>query len=146
MRKAGAILSDVLKDHTLARLEYVTRLRSEWDGLVGGMVALHAIPVDLRDGVLFVDVDTSVWIQQLGFLKPRMISVLQAYGVKDIHFRLARAERRAPPVASRDAEATSLQEADRLLLKTCEDALPDPTLKEHVSRLLRSALGRMRRR
>ena len=44
-----------------------------WDDIVGPVVAAHARPVSLRDGVLRVEVDEPGWATQLRYLAPDIL-------------------------------------------------------------------------
>ena len=76
MKKAGSILSEVIRDHPLEKLKTLGQLRSAWTGAVGETVSAHAQPVDLREGTLVVQVDTSVWMQQLHFMRDTILEKL----------------------------------------------------------------------
>jgi len=144
MKKAGSILSDVIREHPLAKLKALARLRAAWTETVGEAVAAHALPVDLREGTLIVEVDGSVWMQQLSFLKPQMVARLKGQDVTDIRFVL----RRTPGAgAKRPATRTSskwvtLKPQDEAFIETCGATVDDPELKEHILRLLQTALSR----
>ena len=51
-------------------------LRS-WDTLVGDSLARHAHAVSIRNGVLYVNVTDSIWIQELTLMKPLVMRRLQ---------------------------------------------------------------------
>ncbi len=56
------------------------RLNNEWEILVGKIVASHARPGKLKDGVLFVYVDSSVWLNELlRTEQKRILSILQKH-------------------------------------------------------------------
>jgi predicted nucleic acid-binding Zn ribbon protein len=66
-------LGDVLRA-VLDRLPVRERLREyaiwpHWEEAVGATIAQHAHPVRIRRGLLCVAVDSSVWMQELQFLK-----------------------------------------------------------------------------
>lgn len=54
------------------------RIWQVWDTAVGKKIAAHAQPSAFRDGVLTLTVDNAPWMQQLSFLKPELISKLNA--------------------------------------------------------------------
>ncbi len=62
-----------------------------WDQLVGEQIAEHARPLRLRKGVLEVQVDHPVWMQQLQMLKPQIMEKITAKipdaGITDIYLR-----------------------------------------------------------
>ncbi|MGW8320790.1 MAG: DUF721 domain-containing protein [Thermodesulfobacteriota bacterium] len=146
MKKAGSILSEVIRDHPLEKLKTLGQLRSAWTDAVGETVSAHAQPVDLREGTLVVQVDTSVWMQQLSFLKPQMVAKLKSYEVRDVRFVLGRSSRVIPAAGfhKRGWTKIPLEARDEALIGMCEDALADPKLKKRIGRLLQTALSRRR--
>jgi predicted nucleic acid-binding Zn ribbon protein len=94
-------IGDVL-GAVLDRLAVRDRLREYavwplWDEVVGATVALHARPTRIRRGLLFISVDSSVWMQELQFLKEtireRLNGQLGGDVVKDLFFVLGGTER-----------------------------------------------------
>lgn len=65
-----------------------------WDQLVGEQIAARARPLKLRKGVLEVQVDHPVWMQQLQMLKPAILEKINARipnaGITDIYLRQTR--------------------------------------------------------
>ncbi len=65
-----------------------------WDQLVGEQIASHARPLKLRKGVLEVQVDHPVWMQQLQMLKPQILQKITDKipnaGITDIYLRQTR--------------------------------------------------------
>lgn len=82
------------------------RIWDIWKEAVGPRIAERAQPETLRNSVLVVSVSSSVWMQELSFLKQKIIDRLQqklAPGmIKDVRFKLGsmqkdRAGGSAPP-------------------------------------------------
>ncbi|MGE3834253.1 MAG: DciA family protein [Acidimicrobiia bacterium] len=67
---------------------------SRWDDLVGEVLAAHARPAALRDGVLVVTVDDPAWATQLRWLQvdllERLAAVAGAGVVTGVEVRVAR--------------------------------------------------------
>ena len=75
-------LADVLR-HALERLPVARRIAdhavwTHWNAVVGATLALHARPHRLRNGILFVAVDSPEWMQELQFLKYELRDRLNA--------------------------------------------------------------------
>ena len=52
---------------------------SGWDEIIGQEVALHARPLKMAKGVLFIEVDSPVWLHQLNtFAKPVLLNTLKS--------------------------------------------------------------------
>jgi hypothetical protein len=70
------------------------RLWAKWDDLVGETIAQKSLPVDYREGTLFVWVNSSAWMHHLLFLRESMQSTINKklgiYFVKAIRFTLDR--------------------------------------------------------
>jgi predicted nucleic acid-binding Zn ribbon protein len=84
--------------------EVLTRLQQEgngvllevcrqWVALVGPGIAANTRPIGLRDRLLLVEVSSSVWMQQLQFLKADLIARIQSglpeARVEKIRFKIA---------------------------------------------------------
>ena len=69
---AGALIAEVLRRAGVASAVREHRLATEWATIVGERVAERAWPDGLRDGVLWVRVVNSSWLQELSFLREAM--------------------------------------------------------------------------
>jgi predicted nucleic acid-binding Zn ribbon protein len=65
----GSVLGDVLRGLGLDRRMREFRAVEVWNGIVGETIAQNTRPVGIRDGVLFVEVASSVWMQELVLLR-----------------------------------------------------------------------------
>jgi predicted nucleic acid-binding Zn ribbon protein len=63
-RSAGSVLPKVLKDLGLERRRCEAEVVRVWQHLDPNIVA-HAQPTGLRNGTLFVTVDSSVWLSEI---------------------------------------------------------------------------------
>ena len=114
-----------------------------WDKAVGPVVARNAQPESIRGRVLFVRVSTSAWMQQLQFIKERIIEKLnQSLGktlVKSISFRLGTIPSPSPAETEATRESPPTFELDAESLKTIEEAvssLKDEATKDLVKGLM----------
>jgi len=87
--------------------EQITRHQAwlVWDQLVGEQIAARARPLKLRKGVLEVQVDHPVWMQQLQMLKPKILEKINAKipnaGITDIYLRQTRSSQTYTPRKTR---------------------------------------------
>lgn len=114
-----------------------------WDEAVGPTVARNAQPESIRSRVLFVRVSTSAWMQQLQFIKERIIEKLnQSLGktlVKSISFRLGTIPSQSPNESDKKSEPPPPQELDPECLETIEktvSSLKDDETKDLVKNLM----------
>ncbi len=69
----GPIVREILSRLGLKELTSHSRIFEIWDTVVGPSIALHARPYSFRDGILTVNVDSSVWLAQLERYRKRQI-------------------------------------------------------------------------
>ena len=74
----GSILSGLSKRLGLESRLLELRLQRRWHELVGEPMASHTRPAQIRFKKLYLVVRNSVWLQQLTFLKPALLTKLQA--------------------------------------------------------------------
>jgi len=72
----GNVVARVLGDLGLDGAQRAFEVARCWEGAVGADVARHARPVAMRQGVLEVVVDSSVWAQQLQLRQPEILEAL----------------------------------------------------------------------
>jgi len=68
------------------------RLQTQWQGIVGEVLAAHTWPTRIRFRKLFVAVENSVWLHQLMYLKSTLMEKIQSEApdlyLRDIVFRI----------------------------------------------------------
>lgn len=69
----GPIVREIISRLGLKELTLSSRIFEIWDTVVGSSIALHARPYSFRDGILTVNVDSSVWLAQLERYRKRQI-------------------------------------------------------------------------
>jgi predicted nucleic acid-binding Zn ribbon protein len=72
----GAVLPDVLRELGLGEAATAARISAAWGEIVGPEAASHSWPAALRAGILDVEVDSSVWAQQLQLRRPELLAEL----------------------------------------------------------------------
>jgi hypothetical protein len=70
------LVSAVLDLRGVTRLVRERSIMTDWATIVGARVAARAWPTALRDGVLWVRVANSAWLQELTFLRDSMIAAI----------------------------------------------------------------------
>lgn len=69
----GKILGQVVRDLGLGKKLTEQRAVVEWPEVVGDRVAAHSRATRIDGGRLFVEVDSSVWAQELSLMKRRIL-------------------------------------------------------------------------
>lgn len=94
IRRLDVLLSEALGRGPLRRGLREQEALAEWPKIVGSGVADHSRAIALQDGILLVQVESSVWAQELSLLKPRIQQALNerlgSDRVKDVRFRSGR--------------------------------------------------------
>jgi len=73
----GALIDRVLSDLGAGAAARAVRIAERWEQAVGGAVASHCRPVAMRGETLEIEVDTSVWCQQLQLRTPEILAALR---------------------------------------------------------------------
>jgi predicted nucleic acid-binding Zn ribbon protein len=88
----GKVLRDVINDLGLAKKMSEQRAVTEWPEIVGPRVAEHARALRVSGGRLFVEVDSSVWSQELSLMKRRILREVNRrvgrQAIEHVHFVL----------------------------------------------------------
>jgi predicted nucleic acid-binding Zn ribbon protein len=86
------ILNKILKPADMRQLEFQTRLRQVWEENISPSLGQQTDLVDFNGKTLYVEVAANPWMQELHFLKPRILAAMQRRlgenVIKDIKFRL----------------------------------------------------------
>jgi len=72
-RPVGPIVSALVKELRLEQRHAETEIVKVWNRLLDPNIAAHAQPTGLRNGTLFVNVDSSVWLSELVRYRQREI-------------------------------------------------------------------------
>ncbi|HOJ92101.1 MAG TPA: DUF721 domain-containing protein [Dictyoglomaceae bacterium] len=114
----------------------------QWDKVVGETLALHTKPAYVKNGVLYVYVDSSVWVQELSLFKPKLMEKINEKlvvpdTIKDIVFIDKGRNFRKSNVSPKKKEVKlSLREEERIA-KIVED-IKDEELREILLNFYRS--------
>jgi predicted nucleic acid-binding Zn ribbon protein len=79
LEPVGPLVGQLLSRLGLDRRLQEQRAVAVWPEVVGPVVAAQARAVTVREGVLFVDVASSVWMQELGLLRDGIAARLNAH-------------------------------------------------------------------
>lgn len=64
-RSAADVIPKVLKDFRVEGKRAEVEIVKVWNSLIDPNIASHAQPVGIRNGTLFVNVDSSVWLSEI---------------------------------------------------------------------------------
>ena len=92
-RRAGDVLPALMKDLRLDARQAEAEVVKVWNSLIDPAVTAHAQPANLHKGTLFVNVDNSVWLNEIvRYRRKEILDRLQhSFGknvVQKISFRI----------------------------------------------------------
>lgn len=126
-------------------------LRKLWPKAVGPQIVSKTKPDSLRNGTLFVKTVSSVWVQQLHFIKEEIRGKLnELYGkpvIKEIRFLVGHSlaqEKKEDNVSL--TKKTVLKKRDREMIAQCTAALADSELAGILKRVMQVEISRRRQR
>lgn len=158
MIKAGSVIKDFFQRRTRAAADAhesaaYTRI---WQQIIGKNIERRTRPVAIKKGVLFVEVEDSVWLYQLTLLKDKLITDFNSHAgealISDIMFRNMGfsllpnhdIKKVTDPVEKKDSSRQKpkllkekLGEAEKNAIGKMVSAAPEP-LQERMCRLLGS--------
>ncbi|MDX2481938.1 MAG: DUF721 domain-containing protein [Desulfuromusa sp.] len=143
--KVGALLKQILGQPGIG--EQITRHQAwlVWDQLVGEQIAARARPLKLRKGVLEVQVDHPVWMQQLQMLKPKILEKINTQipnaGITDIYLRQTRTSQTYKPQKHRQTSEPppwtqiDLTDAEKKLIEEGLSPVENTDVKDEMRKL-----------
>lgn len=151
LQRIDEILSRALKKRHVPFRSEDRRLLDVWVKAAGPQIASQSRPESLKRDVLFVKVSSSVWMQQLHFLKGELIEKVNALmgkaPVKDMHFSIGQ----VPSSVSKGKDAAApplstdlLKERDKKMMEACLASLKDEELKGILKRVMTREITRRR--
>lgn len=145
----GEVLFSILKKRGMTSKIEERKLQKLWPEAVGPQIASQTQPDSLRNRTLFVKTVSSVWVQQLHFMKEEILVKLnKLYGkppIKEIRFIAGLSpenEKEANPVLK--GKKAALKKRDKDMIAECTGSLEDQELAEVLKRVMQLEISRRR--
>jgi hypothetical protein len=147
---AGDVIAAIVR-----RAGIEERLRQEravvvWPRVAGPELSRRSRALEVRDGVLWVGVESAAWAAQLSFLRSEILRRLHAEGatVSAVRFRLARMERQLArdPTEPAAPALPPLRPRERHLAETLAAPIADVRVADAWRSLVETGLRRARAR
>jgi hypothetical protein len=129
------------------------RVSSVWDRAVGSIIAANTKAHNIKNGTLFVKVSTSVWMQQLQFMKQEIIDKVNAglekQSIMHIHFSIGEVGHdmnRLDGGASQRTDGSRLRQRDRKMIDESTASIADEELKDIIRRVMTTEIINRRTR
>ncbi|MCP4716955.1 MAG: DUF721 domain-containing protein [Deltaproteobacteria bacterium] len=141
------ILRGVLQDMPAANRTGMLKLRAAWQKAVGQRIAAKASPEMVRNQVLMVHVENSVWMQELHFMKDQILEKLNARidtaALRDIRFKIGQVGKKAP--ARKKAPLLPLDADDQKKIDRDAAAIEDGELRDSFKSFMATHLKSTKR-
>ena len=150
LQPIGDVLFPLLKKRGMASKFEEKALLEIWPKAVGSQIASQTKLDSFKKGTLFVKAISSVWVQQLHFMKEEIINKLNELSgkmvVKEIRF-LAGHTPALEKVQGKISisKKTVLKKRDKEMIDACADSLADQELAAVLKRVMQLEISRRRR-
>jgi hypothetical protein len=146
LEKADSAIYSLVKDLGMENALRLYHIKASWGAIFQEPLSLHTSPSKFTDGVLIINVDSPVWLQQINFYKTNIIKKLSRFGVKDIRLKLGRVNDQADRI-KKDQHAQSVHheitdEADISFIEDVVSSIKDTELRESIIQAIRKGLRR----
>ncbi|BDV41769.1 hypothetical protein GURASL_06920 [Geotalea uraniireducens] len=140
------LLADALRGKPAERCLREGRIWLVWESVVGEQIATKARPVKFRDGTLTVAVYNAPWMQQLNFLKGKIVQALnRALGEELVREIYLRAGTLPPAIAAEHGRTAAprrpLSAEETAWVGTMIDTIDDRELAQALGSLLERHLA-----
>jgi len=115
-------------------------IEKNWNKIVGYEIAKNARPIKLSYKVLTIGVTHPSWMQELGFLKNKILESLNTHlnknSVKDIRFEIVKIEQLKEKEIKKEIYHRELNSDEKDFINVAADQIKDKDIKEIVKRMM----------
>jgi len=152
LQSIGEILYSTLKRRGMAAKIEENAVLKLWPKAVGRKIAIQTQPEGLRGGTLFVKTTSSIWVQQLHFMKEDILQKLNELAgketIKEIRFSVGHEISKTRPTIEEEiatAKKSFLKDRDKKMIAECTASLADRELATIFKRVMQIEISRRRR-
>jgi predicted nucleic acid-binding Zn ribbon protein len=151
LQSIGDVLFPILKKRGMTSKIEENSIRKLWPKAVGPQIASQTQPDSLRNGTLFVKTVSSVWVQQLHFMKEEILGKLNKIAgkspIKEMRFIVGHTLVREKEEENKSfAKKTVLKKRDKEMINECTESLADQELAAVLKRVMELEISRRRQR
>jgi len=149
LQPIGEILTAALKKRGMIAPIRESAVFKLWPQAVGEQIAAQTRPDRLHAGTLFVRATSSVWVQQLHFMKEDIKQKLNQLAgkaaVDDIRFTVGYQPSRGKSITGLHAPGkTVLKDSDKKMIRDCTQSIADRELADIIQRVMEKEISRRR--
>jgi hypothetical protein len=148
LQSISPVLDAMFRDLGISERIKLDTIHRRWSEVFSGALAEHTAPVDLKEGVLVIAVDSPVWLQHLKFMKKDIAAKLVSFGVNDIrlkHGNIFRDRESGDSIPKTEQPAyRQLTSGETEGIERAVTKIKDNELKDIVRIVLKKSTGRKR--
>ncbi|HIJ60899.1 MAG TPA: DUF721 domain-containing protein, partial [Nitrospirae bacterium] len=72
MVSAGVVLKRLAKELAIESAIKLSELEAKWEKIFDESLTKHIYPSDIKDDILYINVDSPIWIQELTYMKKEL--------------------------------------------------------------------------
>ena len=149
LQSIGEVLSAVLKKNGMDSKIEENALLKLWPKAVGPQIASKTHPDCFRGGTLFIKTVSSVWVQQLHFMKEeirtKINELAKRNAVKEIRFAIGYTPIQLEAVKNiSSTRRSALKERDKKMIADCTADIADRELASIFERVMQLEISRRR--
>ena len=95
VKRLDSLLRTLIRDFGIENSIRIIEAKKNWHTLFSEPISCHMTPYRVTEGVMFLNVDSPVWLQELTYLKKDIIEKLSPYDIKDVRFKLGKVPKKA---------------------------------------------------
>jgi len=142
MQTVSNILDEFLKDLNLNRGKTLQCIRNNWESIIGDGIAPHTYAASLKGQCIDVIVDSSVWLQNLTFLKGMILEKFREYKIQDIRYRVGKIPESEQSAAGH--KKRKLSDEEQAFIQKSVLTIEDRELRKCLENLMITAMSTVR--
>jgi predicted nucleic acid-binding Zn ribbon protein len=152
LQSIGEILFSAFKRRGMAAKLEENAVLKLWPKAVGKKIAEQTQPDGFKNGTLFVKTTSSIWVQQLHFMKDEIRQKINELDgkdtIKEIRFSVGHEISKTRPTIEEEiatAKKSYLKDRDKKMIAECAASLTDRELAAIFKRVMQIEISRRRR-
>ncbi len=94
VKRVGSLLRPLVREFGIESSIRFIEVEKNWHTLFNQPLSSHMVPCKITEGVILLNVDSPVWLQELNYFKKDIIKKLSPYGIKEVRFKLGRVSKK----------------------------------------------------
>jgi hypothetical protein len=143
VKRAGLLLTGVIRDLDIEDGVTLEEIRRRWDTLFRQPIPSHTAPFLLSHGELLIAVDSPVWLQELRFRQDDILRKLSPFRIKSVRFKLGKISRNVSSAARASAprkKSGTLNTEEETLIEDTVSGVDDSELRETIRSAIRKSV------